>query len=300
MQQQPQVIEIFDRCRVRRNRNRSSAAFARHDFLFQWVYHNLADRIGDIRRDFPLVLQTGARGENKLKELLPNSTLITMDNAENFLDGKKYGVQAEEEFLPFKDNTFDAVISPLALHSVNDLPGALVQINRVLKPDGLFLGAMLGGETLYELRRTMMQAEINIKGGASPRVAPFVDKPQTGALLQRAGFALPVVDSEIITTTYDSIFNLMHDIRGMGEGNSLADRRKTPPGKALFMETARLYQEQFSENDGRITASFEIIFMIGWAPHSSQQQPLRPGSAKQRLADALQTEERKSGVKVIE
>lgn len=270
------------------------AGFTDHDFLFAWTTKVLQERLADIRREFPRVLKIGGRGDLDCN----GCTTITMDIAEQALGNKGLRVQAEEEFLPFCTDCFDAVISPLALQSVNDLPGALVQINRVLKPDGLFMGAMLGGETLYQLRQVMMQAEMEIKGGASPHVAPFVDKPQAGSLLQRAGFALPVVDSEIITVTYDHVFKLMHDLRGMGEGNALADRSKTLPGKALLMETARLYQDRFAEADGRIAASFEVIFMIGWAPHGSQQQPLRPGSAQTRLADALQTQEIKSGVKV--
>ncbi len=298
----PKVIEIFDRELVRRNRNRAANDFAAHGFLFDWTIRHLGDRLQDIKRDFPMALQIGGRGASQSAQEMHDhggvKDIVTMDIAEGFLqDGSAHYIQAEEEFLPFADNSFDLVFSALSLQSVNDLPGALIQINRVLKPDGLFIGAMLGGETLYQLRQTMMQAEIALKGGASPRVAPFADKPQTGELLQRAGFALPVVDSEIVTVTYDHVFKLMHDLRGMGEGNSLTDRSKTLPGKKLLMETARLYQEKFAEEDGRIVASFEIIFMIGWAPHASQQQPLRPGSAKTRLADALQTDEIKTGVK---
>lgn len=202
---------------------------------------------------------------------------------------------ADEEFLPFANESFDLVLGTLNLHTVNDLPGALLQIRKSLKPDGLFLASMLGGETLYELRQVMTQAEMNTRGGISPRIAPFADKQQMGALLQRAGFNLPVVDSDIITVTYDNIFKLFHDLRYMGEGNAIAARDKTPPGKKLFMEAARLYQEQFAGADGRITASFEIIFLTGWAPHSSQQKPLRPGSAETSLADALSTREIKTG-----
>ncbi len=204
-------------------------------------------------------------------------------------------VYADEEFFPFADESFDLVLSTLNLHAINDLPGALLQTRKSLKPDGLFLAAMLGGETLHELRHVMTQAEMNIRGGISPRIFPFADKQQMGALLQRAGFSLPVVDSDILTVTYDNVFKLFHDLRYMGEGNAIAARDKTPPGKKFFLEAARLYQEQFAEPDGRITASFEIIFLTGWAPHASQQKPLRPGSAETSLAEALKTHEIKTG-----
>jgi SAM-dependent methyltransferase len=211
--------------------------------------------------------------------------LVSMD-----LTGKA-DIYADEEFLPFADQSFDLVLSSLSLHTVNDLPGALLQIRNALKPDGLFLGAMLGGETLYELRQVLAEAEIVVRNGAAPRVFPFADKPQAGALLQRAGFNLPVIDSEIVTVTYENIFKLMRDLRMMGEGNAILKRDKTFPGKALFMEAARLYQEKFAESDGRIRATFEIIFMIGWAPHASQQKPLPRGSAQKSLAEHLGTSE---------
>ncbi len=289
---QAQIVEIFDRQLVRRQRNRAAPAIENHNFLINWAYKNLLDRLEDIKRDFPLTLQIGGRAQTDRHSAIKK--LITLDIAENYLGNAEIAVQADEEFLPFAENALDMIISPLSLHTVNDLPGALIQINRALKPDGLFLGALLGGETLFELRDCMMQAELNIKGGASPRVAPFADKQQLGALLQRAGFALPVVDSEIVTVTYDDIYKLMRDLRGMGESNSLKDRSKKPLGRKMLAETERLYKEKFSEKDGRIEASFEVIFLIGWAPHKSQQQPLRPGSADIRLADVLKTKEVKA------
>ncbi len=292
----PKVIEIFDRGLVRRNRNRAAARFAEHDFLFKWTAEQLADRLKDIKREFAFVLQAG--GRTKLDNIPGLQKMIAMDAAENF--SSRPGVIADEEFLPFADDSFDMVLSPLSLHTVNDLPGALIQINRVLKPDGLCLAAMLGGATLWELRQVMMQTEIAMRGGASPHVAPFASKQQAGALMQRARFALPVVDSEKVTVTYDSLAKLMHDLRGMGEGNCLADRGRMPLHKGFFTEAGRLYREKFSEEDGRIRATFEIIFLIGWAPHGSQQKPLRPGSAEKRLSDALGTKEVGSGVKTTE
>ncbi len=288
-----QDVLIFNRTLVRRNRERAAEHFSKHSFLSERVFEDLTGRLHDVQRDFPTALLMGATSNAK-----PSSPDVGLCKIQNLVHMGLYreskgmndegpSLIADEECLPFADESFDLVMSALNLHSVNDLPGALLQIRKALKPDGLFLAALLGGQTLHELRQALIQAEINIKGGASPRIAPFADKEQLGTLLQRAGFALPVVDSDTITVTYDNIFKLLHDLRGMGEGNALTDRSKTPPGKALFMEAAKLYQEQFAENDGRIPATFEIIFLTGWAPHESQQKPLRPGCADHSLAEAL-------------
>jgi hypothetical protein len=164
-----------------------------------------------------------------------------------------------------------------------------------LKPDGLFLAAMIGGETLFNVRDALTRAEMEITGGLSPRIAPFADKQQMGALMQRAGFALPVVDSDFITATYESLFHLMHDLRAMGEGNAVLERQKTFTRKSIFLRAQEIYAQSFADLDGRLPVQFEIIFMIGWAPHASQQKPLRPGSAQNRLAEALNTIEIKTG-----
>jgi SAM-dependent methyltransferase len=288
----PDKIKIFDRAAVRRNRNRAAARFAAHDFLFQWTVRQLHDRLGDVRRDFPLALQIGARGDCAAPQI---GRLIRLDLGENLLGPG--GIQGDEEALPFAAGSFDLVLSPLSLHTVNDLPGALVQIRRALRPDGLFMGAMLGGETLHELRQCLMQAEMSVRNGASPRVAPFADKQQMGSLMQRGGFALPVVDSEIVTVTYENPFRLMRDLRFMGEGNAVAERSRAPLPRAMLQEAARLYAQNFAEPGGRIAATFEIIFLIGWAPHESQQKPLRPGSAEKSLAEALGATETSAGEK---
>lgn len=277
--------QIFDRALIRHNRRRAQKDFSSHSFLSDWAAARLAERLDDINREFPLGVHIGA-GSFSHKKI---GKLIRMD----LIGGD---VIADEEFLPFKDASLDLVICTMNLHCINDLPGALIQIKRALKPDGLFIAAMPGGETLYELRDALMNAELEVSGGASPRVFPFADKQQMGGLLQRAGFALPVVDSEIVTVTYDNIFKLFHDLRGMGEGNAIAERRRIPAGKSLFMRTAQIYAGKFSEG-GRLNATFEIIFLIGWAPHESQQKPLRPGAANHRLADALAAKEIKTGVK---
>jgi NADH dehydrogenase [ubiquinone] 1 alpha subcomplex assembly factor 5 len=198
-------------------------------------------------------------------------------------------VAGDEEFLPFAEASFDLIVSNLSLHWVNDLPGALVQARRALKPDGFFCAAILGGDTLFEMRRSLMEAEMELSGGVSPRISPFAEVRDAGGLLQRAGFALPVVDSDTITVTYDSPFRLMADLRGMGETNTGLGRRRTPTPRALMAEAARRYAELFSEPDGRIIATFQIIWLAGWAPHESQQKPLPRGSGQVPLGEALNT-----------
>lgn len=200
-------------------------------------------------------------------------------------------VLADEEALPFADHSFDLIVAPLTLQYVNDLPGALVQIRRCLQPDGLFVGGLFGGATLHELRGAWLEAEADLIGGASPRVAPFADVRDLGGLLQRAGFALPVVDADAVRVRYASPLALMQDLRWMGAGNVLADRRRVPVSRRLLMRAGDIYVERFADPDGRIPATFEMLVMTAWAPHESQQKPLQPGSAKQSLAEALGTTE---------
>jgi SAM-dependent methyltransferase len=200
-------------------------------------------------------------------------------------------IVGDEEALPLAPGRFDLITSALALHWVNDLPGALIQIRRALKPDGFFLAAMAGGESLFELRTALQEAEARCHGGLSPRVSPMTDVRDLGGLLQRAGLALPVVDSDTIEITYDSPFKLMHDLRLMGETNAVTARRRAPPGKAFWATVEEIYRDRFALPGGRVLASFDILFMAGWAPAATQQQPLAPGSARHRLADALHTQE---------
>ena len=206
-------------------------------------------------------------------------------------------VAADEEALPVADGTLDLVVSGLSLQAVNDLPGVLVQVRRALKPDGLFLAALLGGDTLAELRQSFATAESELDGGASPRVAPFPDLRELGALLQRAGFAFPVTDVDRVTVRYATPFALLHDLRRMGAANPLVERRRVPLRRATLMRAMEVYAERFADPDGKVRASFDIIWLSGWSPHESQQQPLRPGSAKKRLADALGTTELPTGEK---
>ncbi|MFD2262302.1 methyltransferase domain-containing protein [Lacibacterium aquatile] len=292
-------VNIFDRVAVRRNRERSAAGFKGHDFLYREVAGRLVDRLADIMRTFSLALDIGGRdgllaralaeaGEDKV------GTVITADLSETYArSASAPALVADEEWLPFKDGCFDLVTSCLALHWVNDLPGALIQMNRALKPDGLLLAAMLGGETLSELKECLIAAELELRGGVSPRTSPVAGVSDAGMLLQRAGFALPVVDSDVITVTYPDALALMRDLRGMGESNAVNSRPRglTPP--AVLMKAAADYAQRHAGPDGRIVASFEIITMTGWTPAEGQPRPLRPGSAKTRLADALGAKETK-------
>jgi len=203
--------------------------------------------------------------------------------------GQAEGIRlaVDEEVLPFADGQFDLIISNLSLHWVNDLPGAFSQIRRALKPDGLFLCAMLGGGTLDELRQSLMAGEIAAKGGASPRVSPFVDPHDAGALMQRAGFALPVVDTDQIVLSYANPFAMMAELRGLGEGNAVAERQQHFTPRAVIEAAARHYHQNYGDDDDRIPATFQIITLTGWAPHESQQQPLPRGSGQTPLGDVL-------------
>jgi SAM-dependent methyltransferase len=264
-------------------------------FLLDRVADDLADRLGAVLRRFDLALDLGTPGEAvraALTRLGSVATIVAAD-AMPATGTKRVSplVTADEEVLPFRDASLDLVVSALALQFVNDLPGVLVQIRRALKPDGLFLAALIGGDTLTELRQSFAAAESEIEGGVSPRVAPFADLRDLGTLLQRAGFALPVTDTDRVIVRYDGAFGLMRDLRRMGATNALLDRRRTPLKRATLMRMAEIYAQRFADNDGRLRATFEIVWLSGWAPHPDQQQPLKPGSARARLADALGTRE---------
>lgn len=196
-------------------------------------------------------------------------------------------IAADMEDVPLEAESVNLVLAPLGLHLINDLPGSLVRIRRALKPDGLFLAAIPGAGTLSELNDVLLETEARLLGGASPRVAPFGDVRSIGALLQRAGFTLPVADVETYTVRYQSLFGLMKDLRAFGMTNALFNRSRRPVSRAFFLEAARLYAERYADPDGRIRATYSIVYLSGWAPHESQPKPLRPGSATVRLADAL-------------
>lgn len=287
------VAEIFDRAAVRRHRDRAAAQIGDHDFLIQEIAGRLHERLGDIKRDFSCALDIGCPGAAPAARLVVRADTSPAMVAR----GPRPCIAADEEWLPFAPGSFDLVTSLLALHWVNDLPGALTQIRRSLRPDGLFLAAMLGGETLVELRQALALAESAEEGGVSPRLSPTVDLQDMGQLLQRAGFALPVVDLDHVTVSYPDAFALMRDLRGMGETNALRQRRKRFTRRATLMAAAETYRERFADADGRLPATFQIIWLTAWAPDKSQQQPLRPGSAKSRLAEALDSQEQSAGDK---
>jgi SAM-dependent methyltransferase len=271
-------FRIFDRRRVRRRRDRAAAVFARHDFLFRAAVERLSDRLLDVKRQFPCALvlgcgsgvaeafgaQRATETSAKIGTLIEADVSIAMCAAAKRAGAGGCVLAADEEFLPFADSSFDLVVSVLGLHWVNDVPGALVQILRALKPDGLFLGALLGAETLFELRQSLLLAETEIEGGVSPRLSPLIDVRDAGQLLQRAGFALALVDRERIAVSYPDPFALMRDLRGMGETNALITRRKTFSRRATFRRAAEIYAERFGGSDGRIGASFELLMLSGW------------------------------------
>jgi len=295
--ERPDPARVFDRALLARRRNRFAAAAEAHDFLLGRVADDIAERLAIVTRNFPLAVNIGAHHglvAQRIRTIASIAQVINVDRSLRLLSRcEGLRVVADEEALPFAPGSLDLVVSGLALHLVNDLPGALVQIRRALKPDGLLLAALLGGTTLKELRQAWLLAEAELTGGASPRVAPFADVRDLGALLQRAGFALPVVDSEIVTVTYASPLALMREIKGMGASNMLVARRRHPVTRRLLSRAAEIYAEQFAAPDGRVPATFEILTLTAWAPDESQQKPLKPGSAKARLADALGVSERK-------
>ena len=288
---------IFDR-RLLRARRVRAAAHEPATFLVERAAEDLAGRLSAILRKFDLALDLGTPTD-AVRSALTNrvGAIVAVDPVASQLAGECLAVAADEEALPFRDASLDLVVSALTLQFVNDLPGTLIQIRRALRPDGLFLAAMIGGDSLAELREAFAQAEAEVEGGVSPRVAPFADLRDLGALLQRAGFALPVTDVDRLTVRYASPLALMHDLRRMGASNALSERRRTPLRRTTLHRVFEIYAERFADPDGRIRASFEIVWLSGWAPHESQQKPLKPGSAKTRLADALRTQEVSTGEK---
>jgi SAM-dependent methyltransferase len=248
-------------------------------FLLDRVTEDLADRLAAVRRDFADVADIWSPGD-----VLPP--------AGRFKSVARFAPDSGSEVLPLQPESLDLAVSALAFQFVNDLPGVLAQIRRALKPDGLLLAAMVGGDTLTELRQSFAAAEAECEGGVSPRVVPFADLRDIGGLLQRAGLALPVTDVDRVVVRYDSAFALMADLRRMGASNILVERRRTPTRRTTMLQMAKIYGERFADADGRIRATFDVIWLSGWAPHESQQKPLRPGSAKESLEAAVQRAKR--------
>jgi len=289
---------VFDRRAVRQHRDRAADRFDDNDFLFREIGARLIERLDDVNRRFARVLDVGCR-TGLLRAALGRragvETVVGMDlSARMVARTGRPALVADEEQLPFADGSFDLVVSNLALHWTNDLPGALVQLRRALKPDGLLLAALFGGDTLAALRAALLGAELAETDGARPRVSPVADVRDAGMLLQRAGFELPVVDADTISVSYPDVLALMRDLRVMGETNAVAERQRTLTRRGVLARAGALYPR---EPDGRIRAGFQAIFLTGWAPHESQPKPLKPGSAAQRLADALGSAEHGTGEK---
>jgi len=291
----PNPMNVFERKAVRQHRDRAAANISEHDFLFAEVADRLTERLDDVKRSFPLALDVGCHGGEVAACLGGRGgieTLLQCDPSPAMAAHAGGNVfVADEEFLPIQAGALDLVLSNLALHWANDLPGALVQIRQALKPDGLFLAAMFGERTLFELRESLMSAELENEQGISPRISPYATVQDIGSLLQRAGFTLPVVDTDPITVSYPDMFKLMTDLRGMGETGAVSGRRKTFTRRATMMRAAAYYMEKFAGSsevgEDRIPATFDIIFLTAWAPHPDQQKPLQPGQAEARLVDVF-------------
>lgn len=276
---------------VRQRKRRARATFRDAAFLHERVAADLADRLEAIPRPFPRVLALGGGGlfseEVRARPELSARIGSILETDLDFID---------PEHLPFAPGSFELIVSPLALHWINDLPGALIQLRHALKPDGLLLASLFGGETLHELRLSLIEAESELTGGAGPRVSPFADLQDLAALLQRAGFALPAADRDVVTVRYGEPMRLLADLRAMGETSALRERNPRALSRRILARAFEIYRERYSE-DARVRATFEILTATGWSPHESQQKPLKPGSAKMRLADALKTEEKSAGEK---
>jgi SAM-dependent methyltransferase len=273
---------LFDRALLRA-RQRRALRDGPATFLLDRVSEDMADRLRAVTRDFADAADIWTPGDG-LREL-------ARDRFKSF--GHVDLPDSPQEILPFAPESLDLAVSALAFQFVNDLPGVLSQIRRALRPDGLLLAAMIGGDTLTELRQSFAAAEAECEAGLSPRIAPFADLRDIGSLLQRAGFALPVIDVDSLVVRYDNAFALMQDLRRMGATNILLERRKAPSRRTTLLRMAQIYHERFADPDGRIRATFDLIWLSGWAPHHSQQQPLQPGSAKTSLADAVRRPNRK-------
>ncbi|MGV1014299.1 MAG: methyltransferase domain-containing protein [Methyloceanibacter sp.] len=290
---------LFDRKLLRQRRERFAPEITAREFLLAHVANEIAERVEIMLRAFPRALDLGAYHGllgRKVAALPSVGEMIYAESAFAFAAlCPPPSLVCDEDLLPFKEASLNLIVSGLALHRVNDLPGALIQIRRALAPDGLFMAALLGVRALTELRTALLEAEAEMEGGASPRVSPFADVRDYGALLQRAGFALPVADAETLTLTYPSPRELMREVRALGGGNVLLARSKAPLPRRVLARAEDIYRAHHSMPDGTVTATFEIVYLSGWSPDASQQKPLKPGSAAQRLADALGTTEHPAG-----
>ena len=267
---------LFDRALLRERLKRAQR-LGPATFLLDRIAEDMAERLQAVVRDFKSAAEIGTPGDQVCGALAARFDHLARVDLPEW----------ESEPLVLEAESLDLVVSALAFQFVNDLPGVLAQIRRALRPDGLLMAAMIGGDTLSELRQSFAEAEAKLEGGVSPRVVPFADLRDVGALLQRAGLALPVTDVDRIVVRYDSAFGLMQDLRRMGATNILIERRRMPTRRATMLRMAEIYGERFADPDGRIRATFDVIWLSGWAPHENQQKPLKPGSARASLAEAV-------------
>lgn len=285
---------VFDTQRLRLKRDRASALFDKFDFLKRAVSSALLERLDDVNRQFAQVLELGCHTGTLTRDLAARpgvARVVAVDPSAQMLRGLGNVDRVETlhsglEHIDLPPQQFDLVVSAMALHWVNDLPGLLIQLRQLLKPDGLLIAGLIGGHSLIELRRSLLQAEAEVTGGAAARVAPFMDGLDGGGLLQRAGFAMPVADTDTLTVRYDGLFNLLQDLRGMGEASSLAGAVK-PLRHDVLLRAAEIYAESFGLENGRVPARFDIVWLSGWSPAPHQPQPKRPGSATHSLAEAI-------------
>ena len=295
----PSLPRIFDRSLIRRRLARARS-IGPADFLIGYAAADLIDRLGPILRSFALAIDLGSSTNHVAQALIRSGKVEKVFRLAAIVSADREAFPtavADEEALPLHAASVDLIASLLSLQAVNDLPGAFAQIKSALRPDGLFIACLLGGETLTELRQALAEAEAEQSGGISPRVAPFADARELGGLLQRCGLALPVTDVDRVTVRYGEPFALMRDLRGMGMGNPLVERGRVPLRRTTLMRAAEIYARRFADADGRLRATFDLVWLSGWAPDASQQRPLAPGSAKARLADALGVEEISAGEK---
>jgi len=280
---------LIDRTALRLRRRRAGAGGG-PDFLRARVAEDAWDRLAVTLRPFPVALDLASSGDEIIRLLRrrnPDGAAFRVSPEPSPLTS----VVCDPEALPLGAESLDLIVSSLALQFADDLPGLLAQARRALRPDGLFLAALLGGDTLTELRQSFAAAEAETEGGASPRVLPFADVRSLGGLLQRAGFALPVTDVDRVIVRYDNPLGLMAELRAWGATNVLIERRRAPLRRSTLARALEIYADRFADPDGRVRATFEIVWLSGWAPDPGQQQPLRPGSARARLADALGVKE---------
>ncbi|ESQ93662.1 methyltransferase domain-containing protein [Asticcacaulis benevestitus] len=292
---------LFDRNLLASRLDRAAAGFAQAQFLRDRAVEDTIETLSAINRQFDVALDMGARDGSFGRAIVGTPVadkigFLIEGELSPRLSAQQSGTARlimDEEALPFGDDSLNLIVSSLGLHTVNDLPGVLVQVRRALRPDGLFIGTLFGGETLKELRGCLMEAELEARGGYGPRIAPYAESPDLIDLLKRTGFNMPVVDSDRVTVSYAHPLRLMADLRAMGESNVLHQRPRKGLNRAIIEKTCALYVERFADDEGRVSATFEIITLSGWKAHDSQQKPLRPGSAKMRLADALGVKEGK-------